>query len=71
MSFNNHQDDDELKDEEKANRNKRKDFDCPTCNANNPVDEPYADGTELMCNYCGAEFKVRETGEGRFKFKEM
>lgn len=46
-------------------------FDCPTCNANNPCDPPFGDGAELMCNYCGAEFVVRLSDEGRLRFKEL
>jgi len=32
------------------------DFDCPSCNANNPVEMPLRDGDEMFCNYCGAEY---------------
>lgn len=47
-----------------------KDFDCPSCNANNPADPPLSDGAEVLCHYCGSEFKVT-VSEGRAKFKEM
>ena len=47
-------------------------FDCPTCGAHNPCDERVPEkGTEIRCNYCGLEFKVTPTGEGKFKFKEI
>jgi hypothetical protein len=38
-----------------------KEFDCPDCSANNPVDPPFGPGDELMCNYCGSSFEVRGT----------
>ena len=46
-------------------------FDCPSCNANNPVETPFGDGDEVLCNYCGTEFKVRVGDDGRAKFKEL
>ncbi|MBL9039722.1 MAG: hypothetical protein JNG84_14490 [Archangium sp.] len=49
-----------------------KDFDCPECNAHNPCDEKIDKrGVDIRCNYCGIEFKVTLTDEGRFKFKEL
>ncbi|NMO20194.1 hypothetical protein HPC49_49280 [Pyxidicoccus fallax] len=48
-----------------------KEFDCPSCNANNPVDETFTDQDEVRCNYCGSEFKVTITSEGRVKYKEV
>ncbi len=47
-----------------------KDFDCPTCHANNPADPPLSDGSEITCHYCGSEFKVLMS-DGRVKFKEV
>ena len=47
------------------------DYDCPTCNANNPVEMALRDGDETSCNYCGSEYKVRITDEGRLKLKEL
>ncbi|HVE86739.1 MAG TPA: hypothetical protein VND93_27970 [Myxococcales bacterium] len=48
-----------------------KEFDCPSCNANNPNDEGFGDGDELLCNYCGQEYKAKVTEEGRLKLKEI
>ncbi len=48
-----------------------KEFDCPSCNANNPCDPPIGDGDEVLCNYCGSEYRVKVTEEGRPKFKEL
>lgn len=52
---------------------KLKDWDCPACNANNPTEEfvPETKAVEVRCNYCGVEYKVSLTDEGRFKFKEL
>jgi ribosomal protein S27E len=47
------------------------DFDCPDCNANNPHDDGFGNGDEVRCYYCGQEFKVLVTDEGRLKLKEL
>lgn len=47
------------------------DFDCPACNANNPYDDGFGDGDEVLCYYCGQEFKVRVSDEGRLRLKEV
>jgi transcription elongation factor Elf1 len=47
-----------------------KEFDCPSCNANNPADPPFGNGDEVLCNYCGTEFGVKVSEEGKAKFKE-
>jgi len=48
-----------------------REFDCPSCNANNPVDPPFGDGDELLCNYCGSEFRVKINDEGKVRFLEI
>ncbi|MFZ5471222.1 MAG: hypothetical protein ACOZIN_17505 [Myxococcota bacterium] len=48
-----------------------KEFDCPSCNANNPVGEPFSDGDEVLCNYCGSEYRVIVSDEGRLRLKEI
>ncbi|AKQ67482.1 hypothetical protein A176_004394 [Myxococcus hansupus] len=63
--------DDDEKDAAKASGKPRKDFDCPSCHANNPVDDALSQGDEVRCNYCGAEFKVSVNSEGRVKFREI
>jgi len=52
---------------------KLKDWDCPSCQANNPSDEfvPEKKGIELRCNYCGVEYRISLSDEGRIKFKEL
>jgi transcription elongation factor Elf1 len=69
-----HSDDDEdsgKKAKSKGGGKAVKEFDCPDCNANNPLDEPLTDGAEIRCNYCGNEYEVRATDSGRFKFKAL
>ena len=49
----------------------KKEFDCPSCNANNPLEDVIVDGAELLCNYCGSEYRAKVSDEGRIKLKEM
>ena len=52
-------------------RNRRfKDFDCPACNANNPYDDSFGDGDEVLCYYCGQEYKVAVSVDGKLRLKE-
>ena len=46
-------------------------FDCPSCDANNPYDDGFRSGDEVRCFYCGLLFKVKVTDDGRLKFKEL
>jgi transcription elongation factor Elf1 len=48
-----------------------KDFDCPDCNANNPRDEPFGDGEEVLCYYCGQEYKAHVNDDGKLKLKVL
>ncbi len=48
-----------------------KDFDCPSCNANNPYDDGFGDGDEVRCYYCGLEYKAELKDDGKFKFREI
>ncbi|WP_224367294.1 hypothetical protein [Hyalangium versicolor] len=48
-----------------------KEFDCPSCEANNPTEEPLANGMEVKCNYCGNDFLVSYSESGKVKFKEL
>jgi DNA-directed RNA polymerase subunit RPC12/RpoP len=47
----------------------RTEFDCPECSANNPYDDGYRPGDEIRCYYCGAEFKVELSLEGKWKYR--
>ena len=65
-------DDDENKELAQGGANSTfKEFDCPSCNANNPCDPPIGNDDEVLCNYCGSEFKLVVSDEGRRKFKEL
>ncbi len=55
---------------EATSRRKFKDFDCPACNANNPYDDPFGDGDEVLCYYCGQEYRVQVSDEGRLRLRE-
>lgn len=55
----------------KHGRPARKEFDCPSCNANNPLEDAIEDGSELLCNYCGSEYRAKVTEEGRVKLREI
>lgn len=50
---------------------RRKDFDCPSCSANNPYDDGFGAGDEIRCYYCGEEFKVELRDDGRFKYRAV
>lgn len=45
------------------------DFDCPDCNANNPIDDSFGHGDEVRCFYCGAGFQVKVTEGGKLRFR--
>lgn len=47
------------------------DFDCPNCDANNPYDDKFGDGDEIRCFYCGAEFRVKVSDEGKLRLREI
>jgi hypothetical protein len=46
-----------------------KEFECPDCAANNPIDETFGNGDEVTCNYCGTEFKALVNDDGKLKLK--
>jgi transcription elongation factor Elf1 len=72
MSYDSHSDDDEVdaKDSREGRTRRFQDFDCPGCNANNPYDDKFGDGDEVLCFYCGQEYKVRVSDEGRLRLQE-
>ncbi len=64
--------DDDEKDSDAAaggSRRRFNEFECPDCAANNPVDEGFGNGDEIICNYCGTEFRVIVDDEARLKLK--
>jgi hypothetical protein len=44
-------------------------FDCPDCNANNPYGDGFGDGDEVLCNYCGEEYRALVSAEGRLRLR--
>lgn len=46
-------------------------FDCPECNANNPVDDSFGDGDEVRCYYCGQELRAHVSDAGRLRLKAI
>ena len=66
--------DQEEEDNKKSGRSlgsKRKfeEFECPACSANNPYDE-FGNNEEVLCNWCGVEFKALVDDEGNLRLKE-
>lgn len=51
-------------------KRKFEEFDCPTCSANNPFDT-FGNGDELLCGWCGLQFKAIVDDEGTLKLKEL
>jgi hypothetical protein len=45
-------------------------FECPACSANNPFDE-FGNNDEVLCNWCGLQFKALVDDEGKLKLKEL
>jgi transcription elongation factor Elf1 len=64
-------DDDEAEAHQEARTRRFGDFDCPDCNANNPHDDSFGDGEEVRCYYCGQEYRVQVSDEGRLRLKAI
>jgi hypothetical protein len=76
MPFDKGMGDDETEDEKdgdllaaSGSRRRFKEFECPDCAANNPVDDGFGNGDEIICNYCGTEFRVVVDDDARLKLK--
>lgn len=65
-----HEDDDHGTEDDERRSRRFSDFDCPDCSANNPYDDPFGDGDAVRCFYCGQEFRVQVTEEGRLRLRE-
>ena len=55
---------------ELGSRRRFSDFECPTCSANNPYDD-FGNNDEVLCNWCGIQFKAVVDDEGNLKLKEL
>jgi hypothetical protein len=73
MPYDPHGDDEDDLDQARGSgegrRRRFQDFDCPDCNANNPYDDGFGDGEEIRCYYCGQEFLVLVSDEGRLRLR--
>ena len=66
------QDEDEEKKTGAALGTKRKfdEFECPACSAHNPFDE-FGNNDEVLCNWCGLQYKALVDDEGKLRLKEL
>ncbi len=60
-------DDQDLAGQAAGARRRFNDFDCPDCSANNPYDDGFGDGEDVICYYCGQEFRVQVNESGKLK----
>ncbi len=52
-----------------GSRRRFEEFECPACSAHNPFDE-FGNNDEVLCNWCGVEFKALVDDEGVLRLKE-
>lgn len=71
MPLDNYYDEDDEKSEASSTKGRFKEFDCPSCNANNPCGDAFGDGDEVLCNYCGTEYKARVGDDGKLRLREL
>ena len=62
-------DDDEASGSEE--RKRYREFDCPDCSANNPMDDGFYAGDEVRCLYCGLLYKAVVGDNGKLRLKEV
>ncbi|HET7754692.1 MAG TPA: hypothetical protein VFK85_12355 [Anaeromyxobacteraceae bacterium] len=62
-------DDEESEFQENGRRRRFREFDCPECAANNPLDDGFVDGDEVLCNYCGQELRAQVSEEGKLRLR--
>ena len=53
-----------------GSRRRFSEFDCPACSAHNPFDDGFGNNDEVLCNWCGIEFKALVDEEGVLRLKE-
>jgi uncharacterized Zn-finger protein len=51
-------------------KSKFSEFECPACSANNPFDD-FGNNDEVLCNWCGLQFKALVDEDGVLKLKEL
>lgn len=45
-------------------------FDCPECDANNPLDDGFSAGAVVRCMTCGTDYDVFEAAERKPRLRE-
>ena len=45
-------------------------FECPTCSAHNPLGDPFGNGDEVFCGYCGQSYVARVDEDGVLRLRE-
>jgi hypothetical protein len=53
-----------------GSRRRFEEFECPSCSAHNPLDDGFGNNDEVLCNWCGVEFKALVNDEGVLRLKE-
>ena len=53
-----------------GSKRKFDEFECPACSANNPYDT-FGNNDELLCNWCGMQFKAVVDDEGTLRLKDL
>lgn len=46
-------------------------FECPACSASNPWDDGFGNNDEVLCNWCGMQFKAVVDDEGQLRLKDL
>jgi len=65
-------DDDDDDDNKKGEKGDTKfEFDCPSCNANNPWPDGFKDREEVNCHYCGTTLEARFADGSKLKLREV
>jgi hypothetical protein len=48
-----------------------REFECPLCNANNPLEDGFTVRDEVFCQYCGATFLALLDSDAALKLREI
>ena len=63
------EDDDKKTGRDLGSKRRFDEFECPACSANNPFDT-FGNGDDVLCNWCGMEFRAIVDEEGSLRLKE-
>ena len=67
--YSGHEEDEKPTGKDLGAKRKFDEFECPACSANNPFDT-FGNGDDVLCNWCGMEFRAIVDDEGNLKLKE-